>query len=276
MNLLDFISKTKGIEYLIAIAFLFVFIAVWLLINHQRKNLVFRIVPVIVLALVFSGLAYTCTGPGVRPVTAELNNQAPLLASPVLIEKYGPASFNHDLHRNVVKDCTVCHHNSGNEIQPCKSCHSDSSSSKDLNKPSPAQVYHLRCISCHTENQAGPTDCTGCHTQAFIAPLSITHPLTGNDNCLTCHNAGFTGVPHVPADHTGAFSGSCQLCHSPAAQPTAIVIHVTPHLLPGTDNCFMCHRDGINGAAKVPADHAGRANDTCQLCHKFVKDGLIK
>ncbi len=47
------------------------------------------------------------------------------------------------------------------------------------------------------------------------------------------------------------------------ATPTAI-----PHPLEGRDDCLMCHETGVGGAAKIPADHAGRPNDLCTSCHK--------
>lgn len=41
-----------------------------------------------------------------------------------------------------------------------------------------------------------------------------------------------------------------------------------PHDLTGRQDCLSCHKDGVGGAPKYPADHAGRTNDTCQMCHK--------
>jgi mono/diheme cytochrome c family protein len=32
------------------------------------------------------------------------------------------------------------------------------------------------------------------------------------------------------------------------------------------DRCFTCH--GPSGIKPVPADHEGRTEDTCQVCHK--------
>lgn len=42
-TLLEFITFTKGVEYLIAIAFLIAFIAFWQLVYGRRKGLVTRI-----------------------------------------------------------------------------------------------------------------------------------------------------------------------------------------------------------------------------------------
>lgn len=267
-TLLEFITNTKGVEYLIAIAFIFAFIAFWQLVHHRGKGLILRIIPVMVLMLVFGGLAFTAVTPEAVSVEATLPNETPLISSPVLVEMYGPASYSHELHSRIVEDCTTCHHHSGNETPPCKECHADSFNPADLQKPGIAHVYHLRCISCHTENQAGPTYCTECHHKASIPPLSIAHPLAGAENCLSCHQDGLSGVPALPADHTDATNGVCQLCHSPAVQAAAMATGELPHKVTGREDCLMCHGEGIAEATMVPSDHAGRTNDTCQLCHQ--------
>lgn len=178
-SLVEFIELTKGIEYLIAIAFVFAFIAFWQLVQHRGTGLLKKIIPVAVLALAFGGLASTCVSTAPVATTAPSEKGAPLLAPKVLADMYGPASFGHGLHQRIVKDCTLCHHHSGVKTPPCKECHGAPFKSGELNKPGLARIYHLRCISCHKENQKGPTDCTGCHTKAAVLPLPISHPLSG-------------------------------------------------------------------------------------------------
>ena len=41
-----------------------------------------------------------------------------------------------------------------------------------------------------------------------------------------------------------------------------------PHSLDGRADCVTCHSTGLAGAPKFPADHTGRTNEMCQLCHK--------
>jgi Cytochrome c3 len=41
-----------------------------------------------------------------------------------------------------------------------------------------------------------------------------------------------------------------------------------PHPLEGRDACLGCHEAGLAGAPQVPADHAGRTNDMCRVCHQ--------
>ena len=272
-TLLEFMTYTKGMEYLIAIAFLFAFVAFWQLLHHRGKGLVIRIIPLAVLALGFGALASTCALPKGATTTAQPAEETPLLSSAVLVEMYGPASFGHELHQSIVGDCTVCHHYSVDKIPPCKECHGAPFNPTNLNKPGIARVYHLRCISCHIENEAGPTECTGCHQKATIPPLSITHPLTGRGNCLNCHGAEIPEVPGLPADHTnGVTNGVCELCHKSMVEEAALATRELPHEVAGREDCLMCHGEGIGGAAKVSADHAGRTNETCQLCHKPEKD----
>ncbi|MEE9399141.1 MAG: cytochrome c3 family protein [Dehalococcoidales bacterium] len=267
-TLLEFITLTKGVEYLIAIAFLFGFIAFWQLAQHGGKRLVVRVVPAFVLMLGIGTLASTCVIQETVTNPASPAGEVPLLSSPVLVEMYKPASFNHEAHQRFTTGCSLCHHHSEDATPPCKECHATPFDPENLNKPGITRVYHLRCISCHTEQQMGPTECIGCHNKATIPPLSIAHPLTGKGNCLSCHKNGVAGVPGLPADHDSATNGVCQLCHQPMVAETAMATRQLPHEVTGREDCLLCHGEGIGGAAKVPADHAGRTNETCQVCHK--------
>lgn len=272
-TLLGFVTLTKGTEYLIAIGFLFAFLAFWFLWGHQGQGIrktILRIVPLAVVALGFGLLASTCVNPAPAATTTS-SGETPLLASGVLVEMYGPATFPHESHMAEVKDCATCHHHSGTETPSCSQCHAAPFDPDNLDKPGLARVYHRRCIGCHIESNSGPTDCTGCHIQATIPPLSISHPLSGRENCLSCHKANIPGVPVVPADHDGATNGVCQLCHQVAVDASLLASHPVPHGVAGLENCLLCHGEGIGGATRVPADHAGRTNDTCQLCHEHAQ-----
>jgi len=275
-TLLEFITLTKGVEYLIAIAFLIGFIAFWFLLHYRGRGRGFaaRILPAGILVLGLGVLVYSCISSQAVKTTAPPSTEAPLLSSAVLVDMYGPASFGHELHQQVVQDCTLCHHHSGSSFPPCRQCHGEPFNPEDLSKPGLAHVYHLRCISCHKENQIGPTDCTGCHAKAAIPPLSTAHPLTGMGKCLDCHGPeGIAGVTKIPVDHAGATNSVCQLCHQPSVAAEALAKHKLPHEIAGREDCLLCHGEGIGGAAKVPTDHAGRTNDTCTLCHKSEKGG---
>ncbi|MBI2836315.1 MAG: hypothetical protein HYX85_01310 [Chloroflexi bacterium] len=56
---------------------------------------------------------------------------------------------------------------------------------------------------------------------------------------------------------------------APAAPaPTPVGIPQIPHSLEGRSDCLTCHKDGLAGAPKVPADHAGRTSEMCRACHQ--------
>ena len=216
-TLLGFIKFTKGVEYLMAIAFLFGFIAFWQWMQHRGKGLMVRIIPVTILVLSFGTLAYSCISSQavatLTPPTAEL----PSRLAPVLVETYGPASFDHSLHQRLVDgDCTRCHHSSTGKYNypSCSECHTTTFDPQNLERPTLAQAYHLLCIGCHRDSRVGPTDCTGCHTKAEQPPSSPEHPLAGMGDCLKCHQVGGSGALALPADHADATNGQCTLCHS--------------------------------------------------------------
>jgi hypothetical protein len=272
-TMLEFLTYTKGVEYLIVIAFLFAFVAFWLLLHRRGRGMAVRVIPLAVLAVAMAGLASTCGIPEPPTTAAEPSQGQPLLTSAVLLEMYGPADFGHELHERVVSDCTLCHHLSGSLTPPCKECHATPFDPDNLRKPGINGVYHLRCISCHLENEAGPIECLGCHTKATVSPLPVPHPLTGEGDCLSCHGGAVPGAPGLPADHdNGVTSGLCTLCHQPTVQEAALAREVTPHPVAGREDCLLCHGEGIGLAARVPADHAGRTDETCLLCHSTAED----
>jgi len=94
------------------------------------------------------------------------------------------------------------------------------------------------------------------------------------------------GLKPAPKDHAGRANDTCQACHKPStsAGPTAApkaaateapaapsegeAPPAIPHDLAGRDNCLTCHNPE-GGLKPAPKDHAGRANETCQACHKL-------
>lgn len=266
-TLVEFMTQTKGIEYLLAVGFLFAFVAFWWLLHFRGKGLARRLIPPTALMLGMASLAWlritaTPAGPGPPPA------QKSLLSSTVLVDLYGPASWDHEAHEDMVEDCKLCHHQSGDKVLPCKECHGEPFNPQDLSKPGLAHVYHLRCISCHKENQEGPVACEGCHKKAAVPPLSVAHPLTGEEKCLRCHGPkGVRSVTKIPKDHAGTPETVCRLCHRPSIKAAELAVHEIPHEVAGQSECLICHGEGIAGARKVPADHAGRTDETCLLCH---------
>lgn len=266
-TLLENITFIKGVEYLIIIAFCFGFIALWLLVHTKEKETMKRAVSVIIpISLVFGGAAVVLATHGNPEVTAApavpesafpeyYSNGSPATVathsqdkwlrvntSEYLSIKSGPATKFHQVMSEKVS-CIVCHHNSGEEIHACRDCHDNPFNPQNSSKPGLKAAYHQRCLTCHKEDfKGGPESCNKCHSggaspsEAISAPPR-PHQLTW-ETCSRCHKDGI-----------------------PGGQESKIVYH---------DSCLKCHTKGIAGAARVPADHAGRASNSCQGCHKPV------
>lgn len=214
-SLIGTMKFTKGIEYLIAISFLLAFIGFWQLMQRRGRELFVRIVPVTVLVLGFGALAYSCISSQAVATLTPSASLAEFRLAPVLEDTYGPAKFDHKLHQQVLpgNNCTTCHHYSSKyEFPSCSKCHTVAPDLEHPERPRLVQAYHLRCIGCHRESGAGPTDCTGCHARAERPPAAIPHALELGD-CLKCHQAG-AGQLGMPEDHADATSGTCTLCHT--------------------------------------------------------------
>lgn len=184
--------------------------------------------------------------------------------------------------------CLECHGRAGPEHVP----------------PSHAGRTNEECLICHqpTAISGAPTiphragalaDCLQCHGEGGVRPVPPTHQGQPNESCLRCHQAvsvtAAPDVPHgverrgdclachaeggpkpVPADHQGRINEACLLCHeAPAAEaPPPALAPGIPHSLEGRGDCLLCHSE--SGVKPVPADHAGRTNESCQLCHQIT------
>ena len=271
-TLLEFLEFTKGTSYLVAIVFLLAFIVFWQLMHFKGKGKAIRVIPLVILVLGLGGLVSTSVIKKPLEATASIGEEVSLFNSTVLVEMYGPAPYDHELHQIFVEDCSFCHHFSEDRTPPCDECHAAPFNPDNLNKPGASHVYHLRCISCHKEEQMGPIDCLGCHHKADVPPLSILHPLTGVENCLQCHTGRISGVPEIPDDHSSATNHQCQLCHKSIVDVADLAEREMPHGVEEHEQCLLCHGEGLVGSAKVPDDHAGRTDETCRLCHKTAEE----
>jgi hypothetical protein len=184
----------------------------------------------------------------------------------------------------------------------CVSCHTATVKEGGAVAPgaAPAIPHALdgmgECATCHgaagvkpwPENHAAftPDICANCHkaNQPGIAPgasPAVPHQIDGGmADCRTCHAAG--GIRPWPENHAAFTPDICANCHAmpvsaaPAATPEdagdeeenqAAEAPAIPHDLAGRDNCLLCHSPE-GGVKPAPADHAGRAVDQCQACHK--------
>lgn len=262
-TLLEYITFVKGIEYLIVVAFCFAFIALWMLLNTKEKEVIKKVSLFVPLSLMFGGAAVVVSSYDTTDVThanvseAALNdsNGNPTVinmqgmgtmfrvnSSEYLSIKYEQATDFHKAMSGKV-GCTTCHHNSGDEIHACKDCHGAPFNPHNSSQPGLKAAYHQRCLSCHKEDfGSGPESCTNCHSgvtkaSSIVSAPSRPHQLTW-ETCTRCHKNGI-----------------------PGGQESKIVYH---------DSCLKCHTKGVGGAAIVPADHTGRAGNTCQGCHKPI------
>lgn len=180
--------------------------------------------------------------------------------------------------------CTECHGNIGaqwtvgrHRTVHCEDCHGSAAAHVENQSPLtlPEGTAAL-CGACHGRLLSRP----GAFPQIDLASHGE------GEACVSCHNPHSPGTmgPHQPPGSwqemaqclTCHDTSTCSLCHSvlffepggPGAPgvgeqggPPAI-----PHDLAGREDCLSCHAP--NGQVPVPADHAGRENDMCPVCHK--------
>jgi nitrate/TMAO reductase-like tetraheme cytochrome c subunit len=179
------------------------------------------------------------------------------------------------------EQCLLCHDPTGN-VRPAPQDHVGRTEDT--------------CQICHKPAgpAAGPTAesaATPTGQGGIAAAPPIPHDLVGREQCLLCHDPAGNIRP-APQDHAGRTVDSCQVCHKPAAgaggtavAPTATAgsggegegeeegesgfegAPAIPHELEGRSDCLACHNPA-GGIRPAPMDHAGRTNDSCQVCHK--------
>lgn len=156
----------------------------------------------------------------------------------------------------------------------CSSCHTA------------GETLAYKCSNCHlppSEPHFGP-GCETCHTPegfegAILPPELHPVPLVGahqRATCDVCHAEGQRVPEYVcsnchrpPANH---LEQACDTCHTPEGWVESVASLVAkfpqiPHDLEGQDDCLLCH-DPAGQIKPAPADHEGRVNDQCGLCHK--------
>ena len=264
----EYMTYVKGIGYLLVVAFLFAFIAFWMLVHTKNKDII-KTVPVLVAIWLVFGVAsaFVSNGNGqngnngnghsepavVAPVFPEYySNGSPATITAHRVEKwlgvnkseylaisYGSAAQFHEKMSDKLA-CKECHHNSGDEIHACKDCHDVPFNPENMTMPGLKAAIHEKCRYCHTEVFGGPDGCKLCHTQGSPETVAVPAPARPHtltwEQCIRCHPDGI-----------------------PGGQSINIVYH---------DFCIKCHTKGIAGAATLPSDHAGRTSDTCKGCHK--------
>jgi hypothetical protein len=104
---------------------------------------------------------------------------------------------------------------------------------------------------------------------AAAKPPVMAHDAAGKEKCLTCHAVGvMPAVKDIPATHKDRGEQTCVWCHAKDAAMQTKDAPVIAHTLQGRAACLMCHKAGVMPAVPdVPADHTGRTEKDCQLCH---------
>jgi len=145
-----------------------------------------------------------------------------------------------------------------------------------------------QCAACHGEIHFGYEDgsfcansaCHGTKWPSVDLDAAFPHPIALEGEharvwCHECHN-GVKKPEYVcanchqpPEKH---LEGACDTCHTPEGwkESASIIIARSPqipHPLEERDDCLMCH-DPAGKIKPAPADHQGRPNDLCQLCHR--------
>ena len=94
---------------------------------------------------------------------------APSPEEPVRIMFKGTAGkvlFSHQTHTTETGyglSCEDCHHTfeEDGEAQACVECHEPDLADEDV--PKQVDAFHLQCIGCHEQIDAGPIKCESCH-----------------------------------------------------------------------------------------------------------------
>jgi hypothetical protein len=82
---------------------------------------------------------------------------------------YGPVTFSHHAHAEMIGDCASCHHHSKKGSTPaCGECHElitiyQYSGAQRETRIGLKGAYHLKCMGCHKDMGSGPVGCTDCH-----------------------------------------------------------------------------------------------------------------
>lgn len=108
----------------------------------------------------------------------------------------------------------------------------------------------------------------------WTVPPAMTHDLEGRSNCLMCHKTGMMDAQAVPESHTDRTNVTCLWCHAPDAAVQTTAPSSITHDLEGKHACLTCHRAGtMEDTPDVPANHEGRTDEFCTLCHTPAEGG---
>ncbi len=179
--------------------------------------------------------------------------------------------------------CNSCHDDQHGGLTDCASCHTPTSwSDVTFEHPFPIDGGHAdltcadchqskpgvsnipgtqfpsanpACISCHSDQHKGLTNCASCHTPTSWSDVNFTHPfkLTGAHaslSCASCHGTPFKKVGSTCVSCHGTQHGGltdCARCHTTKAWEPSTFRH--PSVREHGASSFACVRCHPNGYA---------------------------
>lgn len=221
------------------------------------------------------------------------------------VVKPQPPNIPHTLEGRT--DCLQCHgtlvqlpeDHAGRPVEICTVCHQPGHATVPTPMPTPGPSATGTPSATATPGAGrtppniphtleGRSDCLLCHSST----LPQSHVGRTSETCTLCHQPGVVATPTatpkptatpsptatatpVPTVAPGEPTPTPAPTSTPTATPTVTPVPTPtaasqeppkiPHTLEGRSNCTTCHNGTI---APFPANHAGRTNETCLLCHK--------
>ncbi len=192
------------------------------------------------------------------------------------------------------EECLICHftgiasspqvpeHHRGRTNEMCTACHQPAGA-RPAGAGTPAPVVQPPSVP---HAVAGREACLACHGSGVpgIEQVPADHKGRGEQKCTVCHAATVAapsptpGTPAAPSP-TAPPPPAPVLTPTPAPPPAATPRPTPPatpaagpspipHPVVGREACLACHGSGVPGIEQVPADHKGRSDQTCTLCHR--------
>ncbi len=211
-------------------------------------------------------------------------------------EQGGPPQIPHAKEGHV--DCLSCHEkglngapqypadHAGRTDEMCVMCHTfkaGAPTTAGTAAPTGAGASQTAPATSAPATAAPATSTAAATTPATLAPATMTATGTAAPPAST---APATSAPATaPAGASPTIAATAAPATATTIKPPTVAATTAPsatlaapaasggppnipHTLQGRDQCLTCHQNGVGGAPKVPASHAGRTNDMCRTCHQ--------
>jgi predicted CXXCH cytochrome family protein len=195
------------------------------------------------------------------------------------------------IHQNSNGECELCHNttdfadaypdHTGPDVvgKGCDSCHGDTATGQSDGHPDMSVdcgiCHNIQTFSLNGDFEHGVIDsvsqpCADCHdvVNSINAILKTPTPIhqSTNADCGVCHNVQDFVPPFV--DHTtqAVTDFTCDFCHDGVSAKGK---DFSPHHMPTTDDCTVCHTPGTFASGVY--DHFNVVNN-CISCHDNLND----